>query len=121
MNEQVRPPAKPEGLRELPSEHVIRWLTREEVAASQAAWGGRATVHWNYDHDVDHAAALEREAILALIDVRYQEMWKQMEYAITKRGPVDVRDARAFGRIGELARLTEAIRNGEHTRKTPRP
>ena len=117
MNEQVKPPAKPEGVRELPSEPVIRWLTREEVAASQAAWVGRATVHWHYDHDVDQAVALEREAILALIDVRYQEMWKQMEYAITKRGPADVRDARAFGRIAELARLTEAIRNGEHQKE----
>ena len=68
------------------------------------------------DAVTSQAAALEREAILALINVRYHETWKQMADAVTEHGPNSVRDSRAFGRVDELARLMQAIRNGEHTK-----
>ena len=114
MNEQVKPPAKPEGVRELPSEPVIRWLTREEVAASQAAWVGRATVHWHYDHDVDQAVALEREAIAKWHESRADEL----RFVAARYFRLGQREA---GKITEAELHTHRIsaidiRNGEHTK-----
>ena len=69
--------------------------------------------------DEAQAVATEREAILALINARYYEVWEQMADAITERGRHTVRDSRAFGRVDELARLMDAIRSGEHNRSKP--